>query len=360
MPILNKLSITNLRNLESVKIEASSQFNLIFGENGSGKTSILESIHLLGRAKTFRSGTKTPIIQNGADQCVIYGELTDKTRLGYSRTRSGVQDIQISGKRVKSSAALAEKIPLQLLNADAFKILEGSPSVRRSFLDWGVFHVEHSFIESWRKMQKALASRNALLKAKKQVDPSEIDPWNKELSKHAERVDEFRRNYIEQYQKALLEVMPALLPLDGFELSYSRGWDDGVDLGEVLNRNFDRDKRYGHTVSGPHRADILLQIMSEPAAGLLSRGQQKLLVIAMKLAQSRLLKSINNTSCVYLIDDLPAELDSANRDKVLSLLKDFGDQVFVTGIELDHLLKPIENSKEVKLFHVEHGKIMAN
>ncbi|MBN4075061.1 DNA replication/repair protein RecF [Gammaproteobacteria bacterium AH-315-E17] len=358
MPFLKKLSISKLRNLGSVLLMPSPGFNLIYGENGSGKTSLLEAIYLLGRGKTFRSSSKAPIIQNDAEECIIFAELNDAQSIGFSRPRSGEETIHINGEKPTSRAELAEALPLQMLNTDAFKILEGGPSVRRAYLDWGVFHVEHSFISHWRQAQKALLNRNSLLKHKA-VHPSEISPWTHEFCQHAEIIHRSRNDYIAKLEKCLDEILSALMPLDNFKIHYFKGWDETQELEEVLTRNLQRDIKYGFTSAGPHRADIKIQIAKDSAADILSRGQQKLLVIAMKLAQATMLKRDSDKGCLFLVDDLPAELDKANRAKVLAMLAQIGEQVFVTGIEKGELYEPLQKEKELKLFHVEHGKIKA-
>tara|TARA_R110000772_G_scaffold26389_11_gene68087 strand:- start:2522 stop:3604 length:1083 start_codon:yes stop_codon:yes gene_type:complete len=357
MPLLKKLSITRLRNLDTVTIAPSPAFNFIYGENGSGKSSMLEAIFLLGRAKTFRSASKTPIIQIGTNDCVIHALLDEEQSLGFSRTQSGDQQIRINGQNAGNSAELAQKLPLQLFNADAFKILEGGPGVRRGFLDWGVFHVEQDFISHWRQAQRALLNRNSLLK-KRNIDHAELKPWTQEFCRHAEEVHKYREAYIKKYVLSLSTTLNEMLPLDSFSLKYVKGWEQDEDLEAVLSKSLDKDIKYGHTASGPHRADLKIQIGSESAAEHLSRGQQKLLLIAMKFSQAILLKEQCSKSCVFLLDDLPAELDSANRSRVLAMLSKLGEQAFITGIAKQDLLESMQEiGKEMKLFHVEHGKI---
>jgi len=358
MPFLKKLSISNIRNLVSASLEPSSGLNLIYGANGSGKTSLLESIYLLGRGKTFRSNAKAPIIQNEAEECVVFGELNDGQKLGFSRLRPGTQKIFINGEKAMNRADLAQIFPLQMLNSDAFKILEGGPGARRSFLDWGVFHVEHQFVSHWRQAQKALLNRNSLLKSRN-VKSQELSPWTHEFFQHAEAVDQYRREYSNKFKDYLDELLKEMLPLKGFSLSYFKGWSNTQDLEDILSSNIQKDVKFGFTGAGPHRADLKIKIGKELAADVLSRGQQKLLVIAMKLAQAKLLKSITRKGCIFLVDDLPAELDQVNKTKVLGILSELGDQIFITGIERETLYEPLQKEKEMKLFHVEHGKINA-
>ncbi|MAM69966.1 MAG: DNA replication/repair protein RecF [Gammaproteobacteria bacterium] len=356
MPKIITLKLSGLRNLDSAKLEFSPGFNLIYGENGSGKTSLLEAVYLLGRAKSFRSSSRAPLIQLGLDECVIHADLDDKTGIGFSRSTDGEQHAKINANKIKNQAELAARLPIQLLNSDTFKIIEGGPGVRRSFLDWGVFHVEHQFIQSWQQMQRALSNRNSLLK-EKNISPDQIAPWTLEFCRHAEEVHVFRQAYVESLLPVLQQALNLLLPEAGIDLVYEKGWDEESALGKVLEERLDQDRRYGHTSYGPHRADLKISSRGSPAAELLSRGQEKLLVLALKLSQAELYTEETGRKCLFLIDDLPAELDASNRAKILSLLEQSGEQVFVTGIELNQLLKALKNCKEMRLFHVKHGKI---
>ncbi len=356
MPKLQKLSISGLRNLEPAELLPGARFNLIYGENGSGKTSLLEAIYLLSRAKSFRSTSRAPIIQQGASTCVVHADLDNSVSLGFSRQQAGEQISRINRTTIKSQAELIGQLPLQVINADAFKILEAGPSSRRAFLDWGVFHVEHRFLGAWQKMQRALQNRNALLKSKV-FREQEIHPWTEEFCQHALAVDEFRQGYLENLTPRLLRYFDRLLPDSTLKLSYDRGWDSKLALKESLTSRLEQDRRYGHTGAGPHRADLKIECQGMPAVDLLSRGQQKLLVFAMKFAQSTLLAESNGQQCLFLIDDLPAELDTSNRAKVLAILAESGEQVFVTGIEAADLLNAMQMEKETRLFHVKHGRI---
>ncbi len=357
MTSLQKLSITKLRNISASELQLSPRINLFYGLNGSGKTSLLEAIHLLGLAKSFRSSPAAPLIQNGETECAVFARLTDGGSLGFSRNKSGEQRIKLNGKKAQNSAELASILPLQLINADAFRILEGSPRERRQFLDWGVFHVEHGFLEHWRQSQKALQNRNSLLKAKT-TSPDLIEPWTHELCRHAEQLDRSRDAYLKSFRPVFFEILGALLEAGEVSLVYERGWDKDRSLREVLDTGLVRDMKYGHTLPGPQRADLRFRIDGENAVDCLSRGQQKLFVIALKLAQGFLLKRLNGRPCLYLIDDLPAELDAGNREKVCSLLTRLEAQACITGIEKEALEAAVAGAQG-SLFHVKHGKIEA-
>ena len=144
---LSRISVTGIRNLQPVTLNPSPRVNILYGDNGSGKTSLLEAIHLLGMARSFRSTRLTPVISHDQSNCTVFGlvEMVNgqSSALGISRDRNGEARIRINGQSVRSATELAEALPLQLINPDSFRLLEGAPKLRRQFLDWGVFHVEH-------------------------------------------------------------------------------------------------------------------------------------------------------------------------------------------------------------------------
>ena len=162
---LSRVSVTAVRNLHPVTISPSPRINILYGANGSGKTSMLEAVHLLGLARSFRSTRLLPVIQHEQAACTVFGVVDEAEgglrNLGVSRERNGEFTIRIDGQNARSAAQLAEIMPLQLINPDSFRLLEGAPKIRRQFLDWGVFHVEPRFMGTWQRLQKALKQRNS-------------------------------------------------------------------------------------------------------------------------------------------------------------------------------------------------------
>ena len=181
--------------------------------------------------------------------------------------------------------------------------------------------------------------------------------------RHANIIDQFRSDYLALFLPFLDSILSSLIQLEDLTFRYTRGWNHDEDIFTVLERGLQRDFAFGHTVAGPQRADLKIRLGSENACDILSRGQQKLVVSAMKLAQGAFLVRESGLQCLYLIDDLPAELDKENRARVCRLLSELGGQVFITGTEQDELLDTVQNSNfdtnDCKLFHVKHGIIGA-
>ena len=359
---LKKLSVTAVRNLHPVTIFPSPRINLIYGDNGSGKTSLLEAIHILGLARSFRSTRLHPVIQHEHQSCTVFAEIElDSglhTSMGITRSKQADYQIRIDGQTIRSTAQLADTLPLQLINPDSFRLLEGAPKQRRQYLDWGVFHVEHQFLSTWQRLQKSLKQRNSLLR-RGRIERSLIAPWEAELVDASERIDEYRRAYLLKLKPVFESVLAQLIDLDDITLSYFRGWDKDRGLQAVIDSQFERDCQLGHTQAGPQRADLRLRIKGMNAAEVLSRGQQKLVVCALKIAQGHLLKERGRQQdCIFLVDDLPSELDEQHRNALCRLLEALDCQVFITGVEAEQLANCWQTETSLSMFHVEHGHIV--
>lgn len=355
-----RLEINNLRNLKKIEINLTNSFNLIFGQNGSGKTSILEAIHYLSLGRSFRTHLNERAINNESDVMAVFGQAVQNENIismGIERTRGGEGRIRINGESVNSTADLAKILPIQFINAEAHRSLLNSPKHRREFLDWGMFHVEHSFFPIWQRSYRALKQRNAALKSR--APQSQIQLWDHELAVTATELGSLRESYVNQFSPVFFEILKLLLPEYLINLNYHQGWPSDSSLDEVFKCCLERDLQLGYSQFGPQRADLLLTIGKTPVQDVLSQGQQKLLGYTLRLAQGILLQKQANKKCVYLIDDLPAELDSEKQSLVAQVLANLNTQVFVTGIEKTSLAT-LFSLKDAKMFHVEHGTVSDN
>ncbi|WP_445156433.1 DNA replication/repair protein RecF [Halomonas sp. E14] len=353
--LIKQLKINGLRNLGAVAVEPSPGVNLIVGANGSGKTSLLEAIHLLGMGRSFRTRQLKHAIAHHASYLTLFARLgvDPPATIGLRRTRDAAElEIRMNGERIDRLARLIEALPLQVVNPDAFRLLEGPPAGRREFLDWGVFHVKHDFYEAWRRTRLALKHRNALLRHDR-MDAKSLAAWERELAHWGEVVDRMRQAWVADFAPVFEETLNQLVVLPSLSLRYSRGWDSRRTLGEVLEQSRLTDKQMGFTQVGPQRCDLRLRVGGVPAVEVLSRGQQKLVVSALKLAQGKLLEQKTGRSCLYLVDDLPAELDPAHRLAFCRLLEAMQCQAFITSVEHEALSGAWLPSTSVAMFHVK-------
>lgn len=359
-----RLDIQSIRNISSARLDQLGQVNIFHGANGSGKTSVLEAVHMLCLGRSFRSRQMRSVIQDASDGATVFAAVNDAKfgglkKVGVSRSRTQPAQIRIDGEQIRSLARLAELLPVQLLNADSFDLIEGGPALRRQFLDWGVFHVEHRFLEHWQALKKCIKHRNSLLRHGK-IELSSLAAWDRELAGHGASVDASRKQYLTDYQAIFQPIVARICGIDEVVLEYRRGWPEEQGLLEALRENHARDLQQGFTGSGPHRADIKIRIGGKAAADVLSRGQEKILVCALRLAQASMLKSEGERSCLFLIDDLPSELDADHRLRLCKELEALQAQCFITCIEPGELGTIWSPEIPLKMFHVEHGQISSS
>jgi len=359
---LQRLAVNSLRNLNAVDIHLSNRINLFYGQNGSGKTSVLEAVSVLGLGRSFRSHKLKPLISTEDDHFTVFGAVHESDllrKVGVMRSRSGDSLFKLDGEPVSTASALAECLPVQVINAQTFQLLEGSPKQRRQFIDWLVFHVEPEFLSAWKGLQRCLKHRNSLLR-RDRIAAAELAPWDLELCLLAEKIDSLRESRIQQFLSVFETLVAEFIALDDLKLSYQRGWDRDTPLQEVLAETIERDSRQGFTYAGPHRADLRIMVGKQLAADVLSRGQQKLLVCALRIAQGYVFSQQTQRSCLFLIDDLPAELDSDFQSIMARWLLKMDCQVLITGVDRDTLESVWAEHPTVdrKVFHVEHGRVV--
>jgi DNA replication and repair protein RecF len=350
--------ITAVRNLSAVSFDAHPFFNLFCGLNGSGKTSILESIYLLSCGKSFRNHAVQTVINHHAPLLSIFSLIETaeqiKKPIGIEKSREGKTQIRIDGQNVSSAAALAEILPLQIIHPESDVLITGSPKYRRQFMDWGMFHVDPSFFPAWQRLQKVTKQRNAVLKQTQ--DKIQVCSWDQEYAQASELVSHFRKSYTEIFQSYFQVMIQYFLPNKAVILTYQRGWPENIDLIGLLSKNFYRDLQLGYTQYGSQRDDLLVLCGDNPASEVLSRGEQKLVVIALRLAQGKLLKEAQQKQCIYLLDDFAAELDGIHRRQVIETLADLKAQIFLTSIDYDEVSASL-TGVDLSLFHVEQGEV---
>lgn len=353
---IQRLSIQGVRNVADTRFSPGPGVNVLCGDNGAGKSSVLEAIHLLALARSFKQSRTRTLIREGVDQAVVFGEFSGKTRIGVQRSRSGQHSIRINGESVTAVSELALRLPLQLIHSDSFLLLEGAPGHRRQFLDWGVFHLDRDFHGAWQNLQKSLKNRNSLLRSGR-MEPSQMAVWQREFVAAADRLDALRKAYLEGFVPCFHRVLSELIELPDLRIHYYRGWDKTRSLVEMLDNQWDRDCKLGYTQSGPQRADMRIKVKNQAASDVLSRGQQKLVVCALKVAQSLHLQAVHNRPTTFLVDDLPAELDRHHIAKLGTLMEGLTGQVFMTSVDPSSLKDFWQSPDRVRVFHVEHGQV---
>ncbi len=350
---LSLLRIRHLRNIQNIEIEPGASLNLLWGGNGAGKTSILEAIYLLGRGRSFRGTEIGPLITTGKGETVVFGKLLEEDNkrdiIGISKQLKGTTQIRINGTAVSRLSTLAQTLPLQVLTPKSHEILERGSAYRRRFIDWGVFHVEHNIIKLANNYAKALKQRNAALRR----SPQTAFAWDSILIENGTQIEAVRRRYLEKLIPIFSDKIEKLIGRSDITINYRCGWSESESYAESIKRRERDDLNRGFTGTGPHRADIRVEIAGLPVERVVSRGEQKLIIAALYLAQAKIASTESRVKPLILIDDLPAELDEEKRAVFLNELAYLNLQVFITGIDRSSFSAITPSS----VFHVKHGEV---
>jgi len=371
---LTRLLTQHFRNLAPEPVEFSPSFNLLYGANGSGKTSVLEAIGYLGLGRSFRISRHQAVVSHGQHKVTVFGALDgglthagtpdgeqlDGVRLGISRDILAKETrLRVNNESVRNLSSLAMHLPVSVIDPGVFDIVSGGPGKRRQFLDWLVFHVEPSFSARWQQCQRVTSQRNQALRNGR-LDETSLRVWDSQFSALAESLSDARDTVFAHFKEAFSDVVRELDAdwLRGLRLEFHPGWDRSFALMDVLSNQREQESRVGHTLYGPNRADVRLRFGKRPVSETLSRGQQKTLVILMKIAQGNVF-SQRNKQVTFLLDDINAELDVSHRIMLVRKLQELHCQVYITSIEHPEpkALWREGDVPEYRMFHVEHGKL---
>lgn len=385
--ILHRIHISNFRNLvpQSVDLHSISgrpaSIVCIAGDNGSGKSSFLEAIYYASCLKSFRTVQNDQLIGHGKDyfNISIFGESSvnsDIFTIGTGKTRESSPVIKIDGEHVSRAADLAKRMPIVFLGPESFNLISGAPAIRRSFLDFGLFHVKQSYQDDWLNWRRCLFQRNALLrrfKSEQKPDLKELDSWDHQFSNFSEGITRDRTEFVEKLQSStklnrdVTDNLGSAITgsFNEFDISFwfNPGYSTKGGLQQQLLESRARDIKYGYTTIGPQKADLVIKSGDYAARDILSRGQQKRAIIDLSLSQLEIVKSLRDELCVVLLDDLGSELDISRQKLLLRSLINGGYQVIFTMLSAEQaeivLSDYIQNSESVTMFHVEHGQLQS-
>ena len=347
---LLRLAAEDVRNIEAAQLELSPALTLIWGANGSGKTSLLEAAFLLGRGRSFRTRNTDRLIRYGQAHLRVTGQLAadiEPLPVGIE-VRRGSVTARVAARPVESLAELSRAFPVQVIEPGIHRLVEEGGHRRRRWIDWAVFHVEPQFVDTWVRYARALKQRNAALR----TQPSEAALWDPEVARLGELISESRTRVVESLQPYWHEVLAALTGLP-VELHYVRGWAADLTLASALESSRARDAARGLTHAGPHRGDISLRVHGRPAREVLSRGQQKLTAVAMTIAQLQLLRDRAQTTPTLLLDDPAAELDSVHLGAFIAQVRALRCQLVVTSLTSESQLFGAPD----RTFHMDQGRV---
>lgn len=361
-----KLTTQNFRNLEGLSINFHPELNFFVGDNGSGKSSLLEALFFLGHGKSFRTTKVDLLACHDTQKFVVSIRDNNERQLGLSRDiASGLTNIKIDGQRHNRLSVLAKNIAIQIVTPESFKLFFGGPKERRRFIDLGMFHVKHDFSSLWKSFNRVLKQRNACIRLNERSLNSENNKmlayWTEQFCQLSNEVSVLRSAYVSEIISELNSWLSILLPSlnERVTVQYLQGWSTKSTLIDILNSNKEREASFGYSLYGAHKFDVKFLLDKKPLEVQLSRGQQKLFLLALTFAQASFIAKVKLVKPILLIDDIGAELDINSRSALSKAIEKLDCQVIITAIE-SSVLKPFfgkDNEIKFSMFHVKHGKV---
>jgi len=349
--IVNQIWLQDFRCFENLELFFSEGLNWIHGDNGSGKTSILEAVYWCSRARSFRTSQTKTLIRKDQPQALVRLSFNEQI-LGSAISRKEAPIFRYQSEPIKRTSELSRILSTQFLGPQSHKLVEPDPDARRYWLDWSLFHVKQRYLVDYQTVKRALQQRNIALKQRQARNL--IYAFNPIIVESALLVESARTDFVQALTEHLdLIAAEFKLPFR-LGLQYRSALPADKDSYQLLlNQHLAADLDRGFTWHSPFRSKLLVTADGQLATQTLSRGQQKLAAFIMLLAQQRLLNQQGETPTILLVDDLHAELDQSNRLLLANYLNSSGQQVLVTSTEL-----PDSNMQSQALFHVKQGKLL--
>ena len=321
----SKIHLNNFRSFKSSSFSLGKN-NLILGKNGAGKSSFLEAIFFILSKKSFRTSSLNAMVNFESSFFKVDAILNEEK---FSLTK----DLSSSIKSIEGNFQ-TNFLPL-ILNNFSLNLLEAPKENRRSFIDYLMFHVEHDYKTNHLKFKKALAQRNRALK---KSSSSELKSWTKIFIDLSQKLTKLKLEFIDSFLKSFPTFVDTLsipkelkVKFKSISITYDKGWKDNL-LAE-LRESFVKDQARGFTSLGPQTSDLSVKINNQDSGNILSRGEQKLLILLIYLFFIKTYNDLRPNKTIFLLDDLPSELDEKNLDLALNLLQSADCQLFITSLE---------------------------
>lgn len=365
--ILKKLSIINYKNILQTTLELSPKINCFIGDNGMGKTNILDSVYYLSFCKSHSSIPDSQIIRHEADFFVIEGlyENNDRQEQREEQIYCGMKrgtrkHFKRNKKEYKRLAQHIGLIPLIIISPSDNNIVDGGSEIRRKMIDIVISQYQPEYLDALIRYNTALQQRNALLKMEEEPDEALMELWEEEMAREGEKVFWARTDFIERLTPVFADIYKRVSDSkEEVEIKYISHCQRGA-LIDVIRRDRAKDRAVGYSLHGIHRDDLEMTINGFPLRREGSQGQTKTFVISLKLAQFDFLReTAGNTLPILLLDDIFDKLDAKRVEQIVRIVseKNYG-QIFITDTNRDHLDEILKHSDhDYKIFNVTDGNV---
>ena len=357
MAIIEKLHILQFRNLNNQYLEPNKNINLFIGSNGQGKTSLIEAIYYLGHNRSFKSKNIKDVIPLEKKFLQI-DAVVDGVRVLLKKSKNK-NTILFDQQKIASNSELTHLIPTQIISSDRGFVVGGPPKLKRSYLDWGVFHANPGILKTYKSYNKALKNVNTLLTNN---NTKQLDHWLAQIATLSVEISSARDDYIEKLKKTPFAPLKELVQQNNrFNFLLKSGWTkdtshfDQESIYKYLVNNKSAFTKIKHLNYGPHKATVDFYLNNQNEQHL-SRGEQKKLSVFFWIMQVLMLVEAN-TKPIVLIDDISSELDQEKIDSILEFLTKLEVQMFVTDIGN----KPLSvDKKKATIYQIDRGVIVKN
>jgi len=360
---IEKHCAENYRNLKKIEFEPADGINIIYGENGQGKTNILESIWLFTGCQSFRTHKCRELVKDNENKAEIEIDFYARNRKQNARmTIDTKRQVQINGIWQETPRSLLGEFQAVVFSPAALSIVKDGPSEKRRFMDIAISLLKPNYACLLSRYIKTMAQRNALLKqlSEKGGDNELLAPWDEELSHIGAKITDYRLKYIDRLAVKATDIYTgisggreavSLKYLQSFRIEGNTEKDIEEAMFATLEKNRQTDIRRQATSCGPHKDDLAIDIDSRCARSFGSQGQQRTCALAVKLGEASIIAEIGREQPVALLDDVMSELDCARQNYLMKYLD--GWQVFITCCDPSVLSR----ADTGKTFEVENGQI---
>ncbi len=353
--IIKEIKLDCFRSYEFLETPINNGINLFYGDNGSGKSSIIESVYFALTGKSFRTNDTNNLIQESKKQIQTLLVFDEGSSIKITKKRDNRAQIsQNRGVKTSNFIKLVKKYPNCLIENKEFFFTTSNPEQKRSFLNKTLFYVEHTDAVLLNEIKKITSQRAACLKNK---DYNQIKYWDEKLIEIEPKIYLLNTNLCKKINNYLInsdlvknfeDKNPWIKELS---IKYDRGYEGLSNYSDILSKNFEKDCILKRTTEGPHKRSFNILLNNTDASEILSRGQQKIVSIILHLIQREIIIEHTNLIPILLMDDISSELDKENANLMLKYLINKSVQTIMTSINLSHFA----DHNDVFLFHVEHN-----
>lgn len=347
MAIITKLAVQNIRSHDRYEIELAQGITVITGQNGSGKTTLLEAVYIALQGSSFK-GSDSEVLRTESPWWKIDLLFDDqqKRTVKFDPSRTTGRKQFVIDTKIMYRLSPKHKYPVVLFEPEDLRLLHGSPTRRRQFIDRFISQLNPLYGVALRKYERALRQRNSLLK-RFNTPTDELFAWDIALSEHGAYIIEQRIAFIEQINSHLNEAYQAIAhSTDEVSVHYSHTFvgDIKQKLITELNAHIDRDRMLGNTSVGPHRHDVIFEFNYSPALTVASRGEARTIVLALKFLEVDIIEQLSGLKPLILLDDVFSELDLARQKALSTTIR--SHQIVITTT---HVLSDSKSYRHVKL-----------